>query len=116
MLNGQPKLIERLKTAGIDEINVSLHSLDQKEFQNITGINSLTTVLEGIKYAVSHGVKTNINCLIREKTADELDSYITLSRELKIRVKFFGLIDETGINQKYLDNLLDNFRCLLDKK
>jgi cyclic pyranopterin phosphate synthase len=111
--HGIPSLAERLKLAGVDEINVSLHSLDRNGFKEVTGIDALPIVMSGIKTAIASGIKTSINCVIREETFKELQKYIELSSELGLRVKFFGILDNSGKYQKYADELLQKMKDLL---
>ncbi len=111
--HGKPDLAQRLVVAGLDELNVSLHSLKTESFKDITGIDALQLVLEGIECAVAAGLNTSINCLVREGTEAELNSYINLSRRLGVRVKFFGLLDGTGAAQEYLDGLLQKMHRAL---
>jgi len=111
--HGKPPLAERLKVAGADEINVSLHSLDRNSFKDVTGIDYLPVVMDGIKIAITSRIKTSINCVIREETFKELQNYIALSSELGIRVKFFELLDNSVRYQKYADELLQRMRNLL---
>ncbi len=111
--HGAQPLAKRLKTAGIDEINVSVHSLDPMGFKEVTGIDALHVVIEGIEAAIVAGIKTSVNCLVREETFKELKSYIELSARFGIRVKFFGFLDESGRNQEYADGLLQRMRDTL---
>lgn len=65
-----------LKTAGLDRVNVSLHSLDQTMFETITGSNDLLTVKKGIERAIEVGlspVKINMT-ILRESNDSEIQS------------------------------------------
>ncbi|MEM3503721.1 MAG: radical SAM protein [Nitrososphaeria archaeon] len=108
--HGNPSLVERLKHVGIDEINISLHSLSGEGFKDITSVDALKTVLNGIELAVAVNMGVSINCLIREETFSELDKYIELSERLGIRIKFFGILDASKAHQDYADGLLERMK------
>ena len=55
------KYAERLYSAGVRRINVSLDSLDQNTFRQITRRDNLNAVLNGIENALSAGLKIKIN-------------------------------------------------------
>lgn len=75
-------LLERmaldLKKAGLNRVNVSLHSLDSKTFREITGFTSLPIVKRGITKAVEVGLtplKINMTLL---KTLNEFEIHSML--------------------------------------
>ncbi|MEM3268491.1 MAG: radical SAM protein, partial [Metallosphaera sp.] len=45
----------KLKEAGLDRINVSLHALSKERFKDVTGVDGLDRVIEGIKEAKRQG-------------------------------------------------------------
>lgn len=57
-------LAKDLKEAGLDRINVSLDTLDPKRFQELTGVDCLDRVVNGIACAVKMGLKVRINSVI----------------------------------------------------
>ncbi|EET89902.1 MAG: Radical SAM domain protein [Candidatus Micrarchaeum acidiphilum ARMAN-2] len=113
---GNPNLASRLKDAGLNEVNVSMHSLDRTEFKRITGIDAQEAVMKGVISAIGSGLKTSVNVLIRDETFAELDDYIALSDNLGIRIKFFHIIDQSGQNQEHFDQLLKEFEKRLDAR
>ncbi len=65
-----------LKAAGLDRVNVSLHSLDQTTFEAITGSKNLLIVKKGIERAIEVGlspVKINMT-ILRESNELEIQS------------------------------------------
>ncbi len=59
-------LAPQLKAAGLDRINISMHSIDPSGFEFITGVDALDNVVEGIKAAQEAGlnpVKVNFVAL-----------------------------------------------------
>jgi cyclic pyranopterin phosphate synthase len=113
---GTPCLITRLKEAGLDSINVSLHTLNKTEFIRVTGIDALDTVLKGVREAINANIEVSINCTVREKTLTEIDDFLKFSEETGIKIKFFRLLnDDVKIQNKY-DALLDKLNLILTQK
>lgn len=65
-----------LSRAGVDHINVSLHSLRREVYSAITGSDSLERVLEGIREALRHGIRLKINYLAMRANLAEARSII----------------------------------------
>ncbi len=85
--------LEALKDAGIDGINISLDTLDQAKFKEITGFDQLDQVLEGIKAAVESGISTKINCVLQEGiNENEWSSILELAKEYPLDVRFIELM------------------------
>ena len=49
------QLASDLRKAGLDRINVSMHSIDREGFRFITGVDAIEKVLEGIESARNAG-------------------------------------------------------------
>ncbi|MDE1851061.1 MAG: radical SAM protein [Candidatus Micrarchaeota archaeon] len=112
-MGGTPMAL-RMKNAGLDSVNISLHSLLPQRFKEVTGIDALGTVLKGIDKAVESGLIVTLNCVIRPETITELDSFVTLSAEKGIKVKFFSLLSDDGNVQRRYDALVDSMMHELD--
>lgn len=110
---GTPSLARRLGEAGLDNINLSLHTLKADTFKEITGIDALDIVLKGIDSAVAAGIKTSINCVLRPETLEELESFIELSKNKGVIIKFFSLLSHTESVQKEYDALIDKLKSSL---
>lgn len=100
--NGQmlAEQAEGLKQAGLTRINISLDSLKEDKFKQITG-GDLKKVLDGIQAAVSAGllpVKINI-VLVRGINDDEVDDFIALTRDNPIEVRLIELMPLGGLWQ-----------------
>jgi cyclic pyranopterin phosphate synthase len=68
---------DRLKSAGIKRINVSLDSLDAARFRRITRSGDLNQVMEGLRAAKQAGLKVKINTVALKGTnEDEIDGMI----------------------------------------
>ncbi|MHA2082503.1 MAG: GTP 3',8-cyclase MoaA [Candidatus Thorarchaeota archaeon] len=93
--NGQSleQTAHELKKAGLDRINVSLHSLDPDVYQNLTGKNDLELVKRGILKSVEVGlspVKVNVT-LIKGYNEDEIQSLIEFAAESNTTLQLIEL-------------------------
>ncbi len=91
--------------AGIDAINVSIDSLDPRQFHAITGHNKLNTVLKGIDMALAASsaptVKVN-TVLMREYNAYDMQSYLDWLKDTPVTLRFIELM-QTGDNKEFFD-------------
>ncbi|AFU18862.1 MULTISPECIES: GTP 3',8-cyclase MoaA [Actinobacillus] len=89
--------IDLWQQAGITDINVSVDSLDTRQFQLITGENKLQSVLKGIDRAFEIGYrKIKVNAvLMKQYTAPELDKFLAWIKDKPIQMRFIELM-ETG--------------------
>lgn len=90
------KLAADLALSGLSSVNVSLHSMRRERYAEITGVDALGGVLEGIDCCVEAGLPAKINCTAGPGLGRELDSYLDLSRRKKIPIKIFHILKEGG--------------------
>jgi GTP 3',8-cyclase len=93
--NGQmlSEQAQGLKQAGLKRINISLDSLKEDRFKQMTG-GDLKKVLEGIDTAVHVGllpVKINV-VLVRGVNDDEVDDFIALTKTNPIEVRLIEMM------------------------
>lgn len=82
--------VEKIKSAGIKRINISLDTLDRRKFAKITGCDGLPQVWEGIKLAHKIGIepiKINVVAL-RGINEDELIAFAKLSFSYPFHIRF----------------------------
>lgn len=81
--------------AGITDINVSVDSLDTRQFQLITGENKLQSILNGINKAFEIGYKKiKVNAvLMKQYTAHELDNFLAWIKDKPIQMRFIELME-----------------------
>ncbi len=74
---------EKLKNVGLDRINISLHSLNEKTYEFITGKNSLLDVLKGIDACRTAGISPiKLNFVVLKNINDnEINEMIKFSAE-----------------------------------
>lgn len=76
-----PKLAEKLKKAGLDRVNISLHSIDREGFEFITGTDFIDKVVDGIRAAKKAGlypIKINF-VVLKDVNIDQIPKMIELS-------------------------------------
>lgn len=83
-----------LKRSGVDQVNVSVDSLDRERFARRTGRDFLPDVLEGINLALTQGFKSvKVNAvLMRENFEHEIKAFQEYVRHRKISVRFIELM------------------------
>ena len=73
-----PEHLPQWLDAGIDAINISIDSLDPRQFHAITGHDKLKTILTGIDMGLADGraaIKVN-TVLMREYSGKDIQSYL----------------------------------------
>lgn len=83
-----------LKEAGLKRLNISMDSLREDRFAQITGGGQLKKILEGIDLALEVGlVPVKINTvLIRDVNDDEIDDFIALTKDRPLECRFIELM------------------------
>ena len=90
--------------AGLDSLNLSIDSLDPRQFQAITGKDKLQTILDGIEKAQKRGfnnIKVN-TVLMREYNHHEMKQFLDWVKHTPISLRFIELM-QTGDNQEFFD-------------
>lgn len=97
-----PQLVERWKKAGLNALNVSVDSLDPRQFHAITGQDRLREVLTGIDKALAIGIeKVKVNAvLLRDLNDRQLDAFLAWIKDKPISLRFIELM-QTGDNFAY---------------
>ena len=85
-----PDRAESLKAAGLDRITISLDSLKRNVFKQMTGVDVLDRVLEGIEAARHAGLQPiKINAVIvRGHNDDEVADFAAFARERDVKMRF----------------------------
>lgn len=91
-------LLERfaqpLKDAGLDRVNVSLHSLNAEKFRRLTRLGDLEVVMSGIRKAMEVGLTPiKFNALIMQGfNDDEIDDLFKLTLQDNVTMRFLELM------------------------
>lgn len=83
-----------LKLAGVDRLNISLDTLKEDRFQEITRLGSLQDVLDGIDAAIATGfsnLKINV-VLMGGINDDEIADFVAFTIQKPIHVRFIELM------------------------
>ncbi len=86
--------IEKLKTAGLQRVNISLDTLDPEKFKRIARRGELTDVLDGIAAAESqnlHPVKLNM-VVLKGVNDDEIEAFASLTNTHRVQVRFIEVM------------------------
>ena len=85
-----PHRAESLKQAGLDRITISLDSLKRDVFKQMTGVDVLDRVLEGIRAAKEAGLEPiKINAVIvRGHNEDEVADFAAFAREHDVKMRY----------------------------
>ena len=79
--------------SGIDNINISIDSLDEKKFRRMTGNGDLSKVLQSLEKAESLEFKNiKINTVITRENFHEIPNFIDFSNDKKIDLRFIELM------------------------
>ncbi len=91
------KFIDTLKANGIQNINVSLDTLDKEKFKQITRRNHFEKVYNNILLLVKNGFNVKINTvLIKGFNDNEIIDLVQLTKELPITVRFIEFMPFDG--------------------
>lgn len=97
-----PERAASYRLAGIDSINISIDSLRQERFSEITGHDRLNEVLTGLEACLKAGfasVKVN-TVLLKGLNDTELDDFIAFIKDKPISLRFIELM-QTRDNAEY---------------
>jgi GTP 3',8-cyclase len=87
------KYLHALKANRVFHLNISLDSLDEKNFKRITYGNHLGKILENIRMARQQGFIIKLNAVMMKGVNDhELLDFVKFSSEEKIEVRFLELM------------------------
>ncbi|MEX1057061.1 MAG: GTP 3',8-cyclase MoaA [Natronospirillum sp.] len=81
--------------AGLDQLNLSIDSLDPQQFHAITGHNRLKSILDGLELSLSLGLDVKVNAVYMRGVNDQLGSFLHWLRDTPITLRFIEVM-ETG--------------------
>ena len=106
-----------LAAAGLDAVNISLDTLDPREYQSITRFAELDRVLEGIRAALAgpSGMAVKLNCvpLRTDHGKDQILNLAGLARHQPLHVRFIELMPiglgdaQQGFGEQEIRDLLE---------
>ncbi|QOR93932.1 GTP 3',8-cyclase MoaA [Thermosphaera chiliense] len=97
-------LAGKLADAGLDGLNVSVHSLNDEVYQAITRTRgSVKLILEGIEQALDHGIKVKLNFLAMKINLGEFEKIIEYASSKGVDVNVIELIPLGTPHHVYLE-------------
>ena len=113
------KFAKELKDAGVNRINVSLDTISDSKYKEITRFGNIENVFLGINEAIKVGIKVKINVVaIKNFNEDELISIINWGNKIGVDITFIEIMpmEETD-NDRHMQFLpLNEVYNNLDKK
>ncbi|WP_346837347.1 GTP 3',8-cyclase MoaA [Microbulbifer sp. SAOS-129_SWC] len=96
-----PRVIDDWRAAGLDQLNISIDSLDRHEFAEFTGHDCLPRVLDGIERARALGVEVKVNAVLLADGAERrLGEFLHWLEDTPVTLRFIELM-RTGDNRDY---------------
>lgn len=96
-----PDQVKQWKDAGLSALNVSIDSLDPRQFHAITGHDKLDTVLRGVETALSQGLKVKINSvLLKGYSQALLKDALSWLKSMPVTLRLIELM-QTGDNRAF---------------
>lgn len=90
-------LLEPLKEAGLDRINISLDSLDPERFQEITHSDTYFEVLNVVHAALEAGFPVKLNMVVLKGLAEkEILEFVQMACEFPLEVRFLEFMPLCG--------------------
>jgi cyclic pyranopterin phosphate synthase len=91
------KFIETFKAAGIKSVNVSLDSLDEESFNNISRRNYFKRIKSNIELLIKEGFLVKVNVVvIRDLNEHEIPDFIDWTKNQAIHVRFIEFMPFDG--------------------
>lgn len=91
------RFIDTLRDNGVNNINVSLDSLDREKFKEITRRDNFDKVYENIQLLVKEGFNVKVNAvLMKGFNENEIIDFVELTKELPISMRFIEFMPFDG--------------------
>lgn len=101
--NGEhlPELVDDLRKAGLQRVNISLDSLDPVRFEKITLSKSYEKVRSSIDLALEAGLAVKVNAVVMRGISDEeIDAFADLAFNNPLEVRFIEFMPLCGTGWK----------------
>lgn len=93
--------LDALLLAGLDAVNVSLDTLDEKRFEEITGTAGVSSVLSAIDAVVDSGLRVKVNTVLQPGVNDgEWKHLLELAKNRNLDVRFIEMMP-IGAGKQY---------------
>jgi cyclic pyranopterin phosphate synthase len=89
--------LDELQETKLRHLNVSLDSLDEERFQEVTRGEGVQTVLEAIRAAVNRDFHVKVNVVaLPDLASAEIEDFLQLARDLDVTVRFIEYMPLDG--------------------
>ncbi|MCS7099553.1 MAG: radical SAM protein, partial [Sulfolobales archaeon] len=102
-----------LSRAGVDHVNVSLHSLRRDVYTALTGSDALDRVLAGVREALECGIKLKINYLVLKPNLGEVADLLDFASSSGLDVNLIELIP-LGVSREVYEKLHVNLDSVIE--
>lgn len=94
--------VSALKSLGIASVNLSLDTLDQERFREITRRDEFVRVWETFEALLAHGIPVKINAVVMEgRNTDDIFNLAELTRKYPVSVRFIEEMPFNGEGTHY---------------
>lgn len=94
------KYAHQWKDAGLHQVNVSIDSLDPRQFAAITGQDKLKAVLRGLDAALDAGLDVKVNSVLLNDFSDSrLHRFLAWLKDMPVTLRFIELMETGDLNQ-----------------
>ncbi|WP_108125242.1 GTP 3',8-cyclase MoaA [Saccharospirillum mangrovi] len=90
-----PQRIDYWHRAGLQQLNLSIDSLDAEQFHEITGHDRLAEVLTGLDRALELGINTKVNALLMRGLDNQLSRFLEWLKHTPVTLRFIEVM-QTG--------------------
>ena len=105
----------RLAAAGVDAVNISLDTLDRKQYEEVTRRDQLSQVLEGIQEALAYPqIPLKINCVPIMTEEENLTALAGLAKTAPVHVRFIEMMP-IGYGRKFPFCSEEQIRAVLER-
>lgn len=109
-------LVERLRDAGLQRINISLDSLEPETMHYITKKDVFNKVMLGIEKAVESGMKVKLNTVILKKVNEnEIVSLFEFAKNLGVQIRYIEFMENSFANQNMEGYTSDEILSILSE-
>ncbi len=88
-----PEKLDKLVEAGLDRVNISLDTLKEDLFKEITGGGDIKPVLKAIDQCIEKGLKVKLNTvIIRNHNENEILDFVRLTEKRPLDIRFIEMM------------------------
>ncbi len=84
--------LPELERIGVDGVNISLDTLDRRQFCAITGIDALDEVLDAVRKTAASSIRTKVNAVLLDDTRNQVAPLASLAESMDVDVRFIEVM------------------------